>query len=703
MGGRVQSPTLVGRVEELQVLEAARRRAADGEPAVVLVGGEAGVGKTSLISELTARCAAHGTRVLAGGCVPVGGGALPYAPIVEALRALLGDVGAGAVRELVGPSWPELARLLPALGAPNRTGPPDQTAQARLFELLLGLLERLSERAPLVLVVEDLHWADRSTRDLLAFLVRNLRRERILVVVTCRNDEPGQQRLGPYLAELDRGGPIQRLELPRLDQAQTTAQLVGILGTAPAADLVAAVFARSEGNPFFTEELLTAVRAGTSELPVTLRDLLRGRVQTLSERAQQVLEVVAVAGRRMPHRLLVTVAGLTERQLDSALRAAVTSQLLVTRPGQDGYDVRHALLREVIDADLLPGERARLHATLAAAITAHPAQAGDSSATMAAELAYHWEAAGELERALPAAIEAGIQAERTFAFAEALRHYERALELWARVPEAAKLAPLDRVTLLERAAEAAHLIYDQPRAVELVRAALTGMDQAADPARAGLLHERLGRYLYSTLDVGALLAYDHAVQLVPAEPLSAERARVLAGYAEFLGLLARDAESRQVAEEALVAARQAGFRREEGRALASLGVALARLGDPDRGIAHLREARRIAEEQADAEGLGSACITLTYVLEGAGRLEEALAVALEGAEASRRGRRGQPPTWFPGMARQPPGRRGGGRIPAGPLGRSRPVPPCCPRAGSIHWFPPCPRTLGAGQARHRPR
>jgi predicted ATPase len=118
MGGRVQSPTLVGRVEELQVLEAARRRAADGEPAVVLVGGEAGVGKTSLISELTARCAAHGTRVLAGGCVPVGGGALPYAPIVEALRALLGDVGAGAVRELVGPV---MARAGPPPACPGRT------------------------------------------------------------------------------------------------------------------------------------------------------------------------------------------------------------------------------------------------------------------------------------------------------------------------------------------------------------------------------------------------------------------------------------------------------------------------------------------------------------------------------------------------------------------------------------------------------
>jgi predicted ATPase len=197
MGGRVASPTFAGRVEELELLEAARRRAADGDPAVVLVGGEAGVGKTRLVAELTARCASEGTRVLVGGCVPVGDGALPYAPIVEILRTLLADVGVGAVRELVGPSWPELARLLPALGAPDRTSQRDQVAQTRLFELLLGLLGHLSEQTPLVLVVEDLHWGDPSTRDLLAFLARNLRRERLLLVITYRNDEPGQHASAP--------------------------------------------------------------------------------------------------------------------------------------------------------------------------------------------------------------------------------------------------------------------------------------------------------------------------------------------------------------------------------------------------------------------------------------------------------------------------------------------------------------------------
>jgi DNA-binding CsgD family transcriptional regulator len=635
MGGRVASPTLVGRVEELQTLEAARGRAADGEPAVVLVGGEAGVGKTRLVAELTVRCATEGIRVLVGGCLPVGDGALPYAPIVETLRALLADLGTDAMRGLVGPSWPEVARLLPALGEPDRIGLSDQAAQARLFELLLGLFGRLSEQRSLVLVVEDLHWADRSTRDLLTFLVRNLRRERVLVVATYRNDEPDQQRLGPYLAELDRGGPVQRPELPRLDQAQTGAQLVGILGAAPAVDLVEDVFARSEGNPFFTEELLAVVRAGSSELPATLRDLLRGRVQELPEPAQHVLKVVAVAGRQAPHRLLATVAGLDDRQLDGALREAVASQLLVARAGRDDYDFRHALVQEVIYASLLPGERARLHAALAEAIVAHPGWAGGTAATVGAELAHHWQAAGELERALPALVEAGLAAERTFALAEAHRHFERALELWMRVPEAAQLTPIDRLTLLERAAEAAHLVDAAPRAVDLMREALAEVDQQRDPVRAGLLHERLGRYLRETLDQAAVAAYEEAVGLIPAEPPSTERAVVLAGYAQILNFLAMYRESRRVAEEALAAARRAGTRREEGRALACLGGALAALGEPDRGLTHLRNARHIAEEQADVDGFGWACIMHAHALERAGRIEAALAAALDGAEASR--------------------------------------------------------------------
>ena len=636
MGGRMASPAFVGRVRELQTLEAARRRAADADPAVVLVGGEAGVGKTRLIVELTARCAIDGTRVLVGGCLPVGEGALPYAPIVEALRALVAEVGVAAVRELLGPSWPELARLLPTLGEPQ-DDPPGQAAQARLFELLFGLLGRLSEQTPLVLVVEDLHWADRSTRDLLAFLARNLRREQMLLVVTYRNDEPGQQRLGPYLAELDRAGRVERLELARLDQVQTRAQLVGILGSAPAAELADLVFARSQGNPFFTEELLAVARSGSRELPVTLRDLLRGRVQTLSEPARQVLAVVAVAGRRVSHRLLAVVAGLDDRQLDGAVREAVTSQLLVTRPGEDGYDVRHALVGEVVDADLLPGERGRLHAALARTIADLRGSGELNWSGSAAEVAVHWYRAGDLPNALEWSVRAGADADAIHAYAEASHHYGRALDLWARIPDAETRAGVDRVEVLQRAARAANASRDVDHALALIDQALQEVNPVLEPIRAGLLHERRGVYLMATRDLQSRFeALHEAVRLIPPDPPSKERAQLLASFAEALVLAARTEQARAASEEAVAIARQLCADLELGRALVALGGAQTDAGAFEAAVVSLREACRLAEQHADLDTLGQAWGWLGDALMQSGRLEEVVEVSLSGREPLRR-------------------------------------------------------------------
>jgi len=600
-------------------------------------GGEAGVGKTRLVTELTARCIADGTQVLAGGCVPVGDGALPYAPIVEALRALLADLGVSAVRELVGPSWPELARLLPALGAAPEVGPAGQAAQARLFELLLGLLERLGEQASLVLVVEDLHWSDQSTRDLLAFLVRNFRRERVLLVVTYRSDEPRTHWLGPWLAELDRGGPVQRLELPRLDQAQTVAQLAGILGAAPTAELVDAVFARSEGNPYFTEELLTVERYGSRELPATMRDLLRGRIQTLPAPARQVLNVVAVAGRRVPHRPLAAVAGLADRQLDGALRVAFASHLLVTRPGEDGYEVRHALVREVVAADLLPGERARLHTALARTIADLLGSGELNWSGSVAEVAVHWDRAGDLPKALEWSVRAGVEADSLYAYAEALHHYGRALDLWDRVADAAARAGLDRVEVLQRAARAANASGDVSRALDLIDLALRQVDSAVDPVRVGLLHERRSVYLMITRNLEARFeALAEAVRLIPVGPPSKERAQVLASFAEALLLAARIQEARAASEEAVAIARQLGADLELGRALLTLGGAQAASGSFDAAVTSLREASRLAEQHADLDTVGLAWGWLGDSLMQAGRLEDAVELSLSGREPLQR-------------------------------------------------------------------
>jgi DNA-binding CsgD family transcriptional regulator len=633
MGGRVASPTLVGRVEELGVLEAAQGRAANGEPAVVLVGGEAGIGKTRLVAELADRHRATGVRVLVGGCLPAGGDGLPYAPIVEALRPLPTELGVGAVRHLVGPSWSELARLLPALGEPA-SGPAGQAAQARLFELLLGLLGRLGEQAPVILVVEDLHWADRSTRQLLAFLVRNLRFERLLLVVTYRSDEPHPDRLGPYLAELDRSGRVERLELARLDRALTLAQLTGILDATPAADLVEAVFARSEGNPFFTEELLAAVQAGSGGLPVTVRDLLRGRVKGLPAQPRRVLAVAAVAGRQVSHRLLAAVAGLDDQQLEGALRQAVAHQLLVTEPGQDGYQFRHALLQEVVDADLLPGERARLHASYARSLANQSELAGALPAVLAGELAIHWDAAGESAQALPARVQAGLAAERAHAYAEAYRHYERALELWGRAPEPTRLTELDQLDLLAKTADVVAFTGGVERAVGLLKEALGRLDTAVEPVRAAVLLARLGDYrLRNGDEADALAAFHQAERLLAGRPPSAERARVLAAHAYALDMDLRSEEAVLRCEEAIVVAQAVGARAEEAKVLRVLAGCLATLGDLDRAIDLGLEARRIAEDVGDAETIIGTYLVLTFALRLAGREHEALE---EGQQGHRR-------------------------------------------------------------------
>jgi len=628
---------LVGRVEELQVLDAARVQAANGGSAVVLLGGEAGVGKTRLVAELAARCAAEGTRVLAGGCLPVGAGVLPYAPVVEALRPLPGDLGLDGVRTLAGPSWSELTHLLPTLGGPGG-GPPGQAAQLRLFEVLLGLLGRLSEQAPVLLVVEDLHWADRSTRDLLAFLVRNLRRERVLLVVTYRSDQTQRAGLGPYLAELDRGGLVERRELPCLHRDQVVAQLSGILGAAPSADLADGIFARSEGNPFFTEELLQAAQMGSAGLPTTLRDLLMGRVEALSEPARHVLRVAAVAGRRVPHRLLAAVAALAEEQLTEALREAVAHQLLVVRAGEDGYGFRHALLQETVYADVLPGERARLHAGYARALSERPGAAVGvgSPAVAAAELAVHWDGAGEPARALPARVQAGLAAEQAHAFAEAARQYQRALELWELVSNPGRPAGLDRVDLLARTAEAAALTGAVQHAVGLLKEAVDQVDPAVEPVRAAVLLASLGLHrVLANDETDALGIFEQAEQLLAGAPPSAERARVLTSHARALALMWRSSEAIALCEEAIAVARAVGARAEETHALSTLGMCMDDLGELDRAIGLHLEARRIAEEVGDAEAIVRTYVNVSHALMLAGRERDALDDAREGYQRAR--------------------------------------------------------------------
>ena len=496
------------------------------------------------------------------------------------------------------------------------------STQGMLFERLLALLERLAERAPVLLVVEDLHWSDRSTRDLLAFLVRNLRDAGVVLLMTYRSDELHRRHpLLPFLAELDRSGRVERIDLRRFDGVELAAQLHAINGRDVEPALVDSIHARSHGNPFFAEELLCSAReTGTAELPPTLRDVLLARVARLSDATQEVLRVASAAGQHVDPGLLVDAAGIEAESLYAALREAVGQHVLVpeTGAGDEHYAFRHALLQEAIYDDLLPGERTRLHAAFARSL--EQARAGGDD-TRLAELAWHWYAAHDLPRAFDASLAAAGAAEARYAFPEALAHYERALELWDQVPDPETRAGRDRVDLLAAAAGVARFT-DPTRAVDNARAALALVDAEAEPVRAGLLYERLGRYAWiAGRGAASIEAHRTAVSLIPADPPSAARARVLAGLAAILMLQRGYGESRVVADEAVAMARTTGSRQIEGHALNTRAEDRVHEGEIDEALADMAEAQRIARETANLDDIGRAYANIIDVLEVSGRLE----------------------------------------------------------------------------------
>ena len=626
---RRYSTPFVGRDGDLSRLQDALRAAEDGWPQAILIGGEAGVGKTRLVSEFSTQADDAGMRVLAGGCIDVSGG-LPFGPIVEAFRGLEHDLGSSAFRELLGPTYAELERFLPSTRATwPQVAPAGTTAQDRLFELALRLLNHLGEATPVVLVVEDLHWADRSTLDLLTFLVRNLRRERLLLVATFRSDAHPASSLRAFRAEF--GRHVDRIELACFGREELASLLAALLGTPPAAEVVDSVMTRSEGNPFFVEELVAAgLDNQVGWLSSKLRDVLMARVEALSEEAQETLRVAAVIGRRVEHRLLAAASELDDRPLLRALREAVDDQILVT-DAEGLYVFRHALARQAIYEDLIIGERLRLHAAVATALADDPSL-GAPGASSAAELAHHWTQAQELPSALAASVEAARQsATGVYAFAEADRQYRRALALWDRIRPERRPADLTYTGLLEEAAESARWVGDASRSIALARRALADLDPATEPGRVGLLHERLGLYLWEAGDGrGSLEAYETADRLLASEHPSAERARVLAAHGTALMLSSRYRESRPYCEEALEMARAVGARAAEGHALNTLGFDLALLGEPEEGIARLQAARRVAEEETNVDGVCRAYTNLATVLLLAGRLGEAAELADRG-------------------------------------------------------------------------
>jgi ATP/maltotriose-dependent transcriptional regulator MalT len=628
---RVSSPAFIGRGEQLAKIAAAVVRADAGEAGAVFIGGEAGVGKTRLVTELERLPEAGAMRFLVGGCVDVGGSELPYAPLLGALRMLVRDTEPRVLEELVGPARAELARLLPEFHSDGpRIEAVDPLAQGRLFQALLGLFARA---APVVLVVEDLHWADPSTRGFLSFLVRNIGHERLLLVATYRSDELHRRHpLRQFLAEVERLPVIERLELAPFTRRELAQQLTAILDAPAGHELIEELLARSQGNAFFAEELLAASGDdGAHPIPESLRDALTLRVERLSPTARQTVGSAAVAGTIVGHRLLAATAGLGADELAGALREAIENNVLVPDQSSASYGFRHELLREALYDELLPAERVALHAKLAQALEDDPGLAVGSHGA-AAQRAVHWAAAHELAAALAASVQAGIEAEQVWSFAEANAHFEHAVELWAGVAIAQRPEGLSLVDLLGRAADAAYLSGQNQRAVTTAGSALELLDPDAEPVAAGLAHARLGRYLLADAELmPALAEYRSAAALLPTEP-SAARASILAGESHILMLQGEAPEARAPCEEAIRVAREVGAAEVECDALNTLGAVLVQLGALEEGIQALRRGQQLAMDLGALEELRRAYINLGQSLDDAGRLQEAAEVAREGWE-----------------------------------------------------------------------
>jgi DNA-binding NarL/FixJ family response regulator len=607
-----QTRDFVGRSEELATIDRAIAAARQGVPSILLVGGDAGIGKSTLVSEAVARA---DVMLYLGRCVHIGGDAIPLAPLADLLRQ---------VRRCSPLALAESAEfaVLTQWATPS-TAPQDAAeAPGGLFAPVLDLLGRLAGEDAVVVGFEDLHWADAVTWDLFEFLARNLVDDRVVLVGTYRANEVGddvaQRR---RLAELSRQPAVHRVHLRGLGREEVTTRVQAMIGgTAPTA-LVDEVLVRGEGNPFFTEELVAAHLAGDA-IPTRLSDLISGDVAGLSETTRRLLGAVAAVGRGTSHDLLTRVADLDGDTVEAAVRAAVDAHVVVVDRDTDDYRFRHALIGEVVYADLLPPERKRLHRRIADALREQPAHSL-ARADRAGELAFHLDRAGDHVAAFGALLAAADAAE-TVAPASALRHLERALELWDEAGEG--VGGVSRGDRMWQAAELANTSGDREHAVDLAREAFA---HGPPPRGEPFAHERLGRYLWATGQLEESAAeYEHAAALLSSHDGGPDAASVFAGLGQAELMLchysAAERWCRKVFELvptpdvdplAWVMARRV------------LGLVRSQLGHPDEAVELCREALA-ATSSAQTRAL--AVLYLANALLDAGWYGDAVTLALDG-------------------------------------------------------------------------
>lgn len=612
----------VARRAEFDQLRAALARARSGTAAAVLVSGDAGVGKSRLLAEFADDVRREGAPFILGRCLGLSDDGLPYLPFKEIIEQLLTEHG-----DVVTTRAPLAALVRRAGGSVSAPAEEADLGQLQLFGAVLAALSEVSAREPMVLALEDLHWSDASTRDLLSFLLSRLSGQRVLIIGTYRSDDLHRRHpLRPLLAELVRLPVVERLDLAPFATDDAEAFVRALAGTAIDDAMVTDVAARSEGNAFYAEELFAASSAPGGAIPTALADLLMARVEALSPVAQRVAGAISVTGRQhVAHSALRAISGMDDAELDEGLREALQHHVLIT-DDDDAYTFRHALLREAVYADLLPGERVRLHAAYAARIRE---VGGDEFAPW---LAYHSLRSNDLPTALAASVRAADEARHVGALSAELRHIEQALELWGGVDDPESHAGMDEFTLTRKAAYVAGAAGHPERSLAYARAAVALSDQLDDP----VVKADVRRQLTESLLAGgqweeAARTISEAWGLVEHTPPSPTRAWVLAIRARAHRPWFDDATRRSFAEEAAQDARESGAVSAEADALISMAFSDMHAGAIDHACELFEQARDRAV-QAEAPNVElRALFNLVTTRYEQGQLDLAAQIADDGA------------------------------------------------------------------------
>ena len=579
-------PVLIGREAELSKLEDSLLAANRGDGQVVVLAGDAGMGKTRLATELMRRARHLGTTVLSGACSEAEL-QLPYLPFLEAIGNHLAGADVEELRTQLGLVRRELAHLFPQL-EPEGVNPDVDSSQGRLrlYEAVLALLSLLAHGNGLLLVIEDLHWADASTRELLDYLVRRLRNDRIMILATHRSDEIHRRHpLLPLIQGWRRNSTATIVELEPLTPGKVADMVIAIFDIGAEGvqeDTRDFLHSRTEGNPFVLEEMLKAAldrgdifrndsgwtRKALEDfrLPASVRDTILLRLDRLSPQEIDILRAAAVLGTDFSYQTLLAIAGHPEADVRAAIATFVMQQLLSDRSGRTGarYRFRHALTREAIYDDIIVPLRERLHGLAADVLQA--ANAGPL------EVSHHLLAARRTDEAVPLCLTAAKTAEAEYAHSDAAQLYERVLEY---VTDDRR-----RGTTLCRLGTAYQSVGQPSAAREYLESGIAILDRLGEAQEAAHFRLRLGRVAWeSGRSADALPAIEQARVALEPQGSTADLALAYVLLAS-LRLFQLDGHGAlALAQRALTIAGEAGAGDVAVLARLYLGGALAYVGD----------------------------------------------------------------------------------------------------------------------------